>query len=70
MALWHIALGTIAVVIIIAIIMAALKKDPEKYIKKAEKAHKLAEKYHNENDEELAKDYYEEAEFYRKKAMV
>lgn len=45
-----------------------LRKTPEKYFRKAMSCHRKGEKYYSLGDAELAKDYYEEAEFYRSKA--
>lgn len=58
----------VAIVIVILILRAILKKTPERYYKKARKCHQLGEKYHGAGDNEIAKEYYEEAESYRQKA--
>ncbi len=55
-------------IIILIMIYQAVKKSPEKYYRKATKAHKKGEKFYNLGDEELAEDYYDEAEHFRKKA--
>ncbi|MBU4501498.1 MAG: hypothetical protein KKA79_02820 [Nanoarchaeota archaeon] len=44
------------------------RKTPEKYFGKAKNCHKKGEKYYDLGDPELAKDYYEEADYYRQKA--
>lgn len=64
---WYIAYAIIAIIIII-ILYRALKKSPEKYYRKAARAHKKGERFYNVGDDELAEDYYTEAEHYRKKA--
>lgn len=58
----------IAIVIILLILKAIFKKTPEKYYKKARKCHQMGEKYHSIGDNEVAKEYYDEAESYRQKA--
>ncbi len=55
----------------IAVLVAGysfFRKTPEKYYRKAKNCHKKGEKYYSLGDSELAKDYYEEAKFYRQKA--
>ena len=64
---WYIAYVIIAIIIII-ILYRLFKKNPEKYYRKATRAHKKGEKFYNLGDDELAEDYYSEAEHYRKKA--
>ena len=59
------------VVIAIVLLIAGysfFRKTPEKYYRKSKVCHKKGEKYYDLGDSELAKDYYEEAEFYRQKA--
>lgn len=63
----YLAYVVIAIILLI-IIYRIFKKSPEKYYRKASRAHKKGEKFYNLGDEELADDYYEEAEYYRKKA--
>lgn len=57
----------ISIVVLVAV-YSFFRKTPEKYYRKAKSCHKKGEKYYNLGDSELAKDYYEEAEFYRQKA--
>lgn len=62
-------LGYIVIAIVILVfIYRAFQKSPEKYYRKAKGSHKKGEKYYQLGDPELAKDYYEEAESFRKKA--
>lgn len=62
-------LGFIVIAIVLLIAgYSFFRKTPEKYFGKAKNCHKKGEKYYNLGDAELAKDYYEEAEFYRQKA--
>jgi len=62
-------IGVIVIVLAITIaIYSFFRKTPGKYYKKAKNCHKKGEKYYNLGDSELAKDYYQEAEFYRQKA--
>lgn len=65
---WLYWLYIIIGIIILAIIYKTLKKNPEKYYRKAARAHKKGEKFYNLGDEELAEDYYREGDYYRKKA--
>ncbi len=60
----------IAIVILLAIILYITfsKKTPERYFRKAELADKNAIKYYDLGDTDLAEEYREEAEHYRKKA--
>lgn len=62
------AIIVVAFIVLSILIYSYFRNSPEKYIKKAIRMHKKAEKYHNLYDEELANDYYEEAETYRRKA--
>jgi len=64
---WYIAYVIIGIIILV-IIYRAVKKSPEKYYRKAARAHKKGEKFYNLGDDELSEDYYQEAEYYRKKA--
>jgi len=57
----------IAVVVLIAG-YSFFRKTPEKFYGKAKDCHKKGEKYYSLGDDELAKDYYDEAEYYRQKA--
>ncbi|MBM3199485.1 hypothetical protein FJZ53_01015 [Candidatus Woesearchaeota archaeon] len=62
-------LGLIAIGI--AVLIAGytfFRKTPEKYYRKAKVCHKKGEEYYNLGDPELAKDYYDEAEYYREQA--
>ena len=63
---------TLVIIVIAIIALIALyslfRKSPEKYYKFASKAHKKGERYHLLGDIELANEYYEEAEQYRKRA--
>lgn len=65
-------LKIIGVIVVVLALMIAVysffRKTPEKYYGKAKNCHKKGEKYYGLGDSELAKDYYEEAEFYRQKA--
>ncbi len=62
-------LGIIAITLaFVIVIYSFFRKTPEKYYRKAKSCHKKGEKYYDLGDSELAKDYYEEAEFYRQKA--
>jgi len=62
-------IGIIVIVLaIVTVIYSFFRKTPEKYYRKAKNCHKKGEKYYTLGDSELAKDYYEEAEFYRQKA--
>ena len=62
-------LGVIAIALIsIIAAYSFFRNTPEKYYRKARICHKKGEKYYNLGDSELAKDYYEESEFYRQKA--
>ena len=62
-------LGFIVIAIVLLIAgYSFFRKTPEKYYRKAKVCHKKGEKYYDLGDPELAKDYYEEAEFYRQKA--
>ena len=62
-------LGLIVIALVLLIAgYSFFRKNPEKYYSKAKKCHKKGEKYYNLGDPELAKDYYEEAGFYRQKA--
>lgn len=65
-------LKIVGLVIIGVVLLVAgysfLRKTPEKYFRKAMSCHKKGEEYYSLGDAELAKDYYEEAEFYRQKA--
>lgn len=64
---WYLAYVIIGIIILI-IIYRAIRKSPEKYYRKAARAHKKGEKFYNIGDDELSEDYYQEAEYYRKKA--
>jgi hypothetical protein len=64
---WYIAYVIIGIIILI-IIYKAVKKSPEKYYRKASRAHRKGEKFYTIGDDELADDYYQEADYYRKKA--
>ena len=65
-------LETLGFVVIASVLLIAgysfLRKTPEKFFGKAKNCHKKGEKYYNLGDPELAKDYYEEADYYRNKA--
>jgi len=65
-------LKIIGYIIVAMVILIAgysfFRKSPEKFFKKAKSCHKKGEKYYDLGDPELAKDYYEEAEFHRQKA--
>lgn len=62
-------LGIIVMSIVVLVAgYSFFRKTPEKYYRKAKNCHKKGEKYYSLGDSELAKDYYEEAEFYRQKA--
>lgn len=65
---WRYLAYVVLGLILLTIIYRAIKKSPEKYYKKAVKAHKKGEKFYNLGDDELAEDYYQEAEYYRTKA--
>lgn len=65
---WRYLAYVVLGIIILAIIYKAIKKSPEKYYRKAAKAHKKGEKFYNLGDDELAEDYYQEAGYYRTKA--
>ena len=65
---WWYLVYIIIGLIILVIIYRAVKKSPEKFYKKAARAHKKGEKFYNLGDDELADDYYEEADHYRKSA--
>jgi hypothetical protein len=65
---WWYLVYIIIGIIILVIIYRAVKKSPEKYYKKASRAHKKGEKFYNLGDDELADDYYDEADYYRKRA--
>ena len=58
----------IVIVIGLIAIYSLFRKSPEKYYKLALKSHKKGEKCHLLGDTELANNYYEEAEHYRKRA--
>lgn len=61
--------GIIAIgLALVIVIYSFFRKTPEKYYRKAKNCHEKGEKYYSLGDSELAKDYYEEAEFYRQKA--
>lgn len=64
---WYLAYVIIGIIILI-VLYRAFKKSPEKYYRKAARAHKKGEKFYKIGDEELAESYYEEADHYRKKA--
>tara|TARA_Y100000034_G_scaffold108281_1_gene138540 strand:- start:236 stop:463 length:228 start_codon:yes stop_codon:yes gene_type:complete len=68
MGFWLNLLIIVGVVIILIALYVFTRKTPSKYYKKAMKYHKLGESYFNEGDSELSKDYYGEADNYRKKA--
>ena len=59
----------VAVIVVLLILKAIFKKTPERYYKKARKCHQLGEKYHQQGDEDLAKEYYAESKNYRQKAQ-
>lgn len=62
-------LGIVVLAIVLLVVgYSFFRKTPEKYYRKAKNCHKKGEKYYNLGDAELAKDYYEEAEFYRQRA--
>lgn len=62
-------LGYIVIALVLLIAgYGFFRKNPEKYYRKARICHKKGEKYYNLGDSELAKDYYDEADFYRAKA--
>tara|TARA_Y100000310_G_scaffold345160_1_gene462273 strand:- start:11995 stop:12222 length:228 start_codon:yes stop_codon:yes gene_type:complete len=58
----------IIALIIITAIYKIIKKSPERYYQIASKLHKKGQKYHNLGEDNLSNEYYEEAEYYRKKA--
>ncbi len=64
---WYLAYVVIGIIILV-IIYKAVKKSPEKYYRKAARAHKKGEKFYDLGDDELAESYYQESEYYRKKA--
>ena len=68
MGFWLNLLIVIVAIIALIAIYVFTRKTPKRYYKKAMKSHKLGELYFGEGDSELANDYYEEAENYRKKA--
>ena len=65
---WWYLVYIIIGLIILVIVYRAVKKSPEKYYKKAARSHKKGEKFYNLGDDELADDYYGEADYYRKSA--
>ena len=58
----------VAIIIILIFLYVLTRKTPKKYYRKAGKYHHIGESYYNEGDLELANEYYQEAETYRKKA--
>ncbi|MBS3117832.1 hypothetical protein J4430_03055 [Candidatus Woesearchaeota archaeon] len=68
MVLWRTVGIIVAIIILIVILYKVTRKTPEKHLSKARKAHKLGEKYFNIGEDDLARDYYQEAEKHRKKA--
>lgn len=68
MDLAKIGYALIAIAILLVLYSFFTRKSASRYYKKALKAHKMGEKYYNIGDSELADEYYEEAEHFRKKA--
>jgi len=63
------ALTILGILATITIAYFIVRVTPNKYYKKARKAHKKGEIYFQKGDKELSEDYFEEANDHRKKAL-
>tara|TARA_Y100000310_G_scaffold343267_2_gene450091 strand:- start:2963 stop:3256 length:294 start_codon:yes stop_codon:yes gene_type:complete len=68
MSTWLTILIILAAIVLAIVIYFAVKQSPEKFYRKAKRAHKKAEKIYNTGDYDLADEYYQQAEEFRKTA--